>query len=74
MSVSELKAFLDRLNRFSSVRRNKKKYRLQNWKDYNKGLKKRGDITFWINPDTLKQWQYKGKRVHGGHCIYSWNR
>ena len=41
------------------VRRNKRKYRLQNWNDYNKGLKKRGDITLRINPDTLKQWQYK---------------
>ena len=32
------------------------KYRITNWKEYNKALINRGDITLWFSSDTVKQW------------------
>jgi hypothetical protein len=44
----------------------KPKYKVRNWKEYNASLCKRGDITTFIDPEILKEWEYlskkKGKR------------
>lgn len=34
----------------------KKAYRVRNWKQYNKALTERGEITFWINEEVIKKW------------------
>lgn len=46
-------------------------YRVRNWKEYNKALTNRGDLTFWISDSTLKEWDYTGKRRRGGVQLYS---
>lgn len=32
------------------------KYKVKNWSEYNKSLKNRGDITFWLSDDALEHW------------------
>ena len=34
----------------------KSKYRICNWKEYNKSLVNRGNITFWFNEEAVKNW------------------
>lgn len=36
-------------------------YRVRNWSEYNKGLKQRGSLTFWISPEVLSNWEVKEK-------------
>jgi hypothetical protein len=38
------------------LNKEKTKYRVKNWSDYNKSLINRGSITFWFSEDTLKKW------------------
>lgn len=35
--------------------------RIRNWPEYNKGLKQRGSLTFWISPEVLDNWEVKEK-------------
>ncbi|MEL6555605.1 MAG: transposase, partial [Cyanobacteria bacterium J06621_11] len=35
--------------------------RIRNWSEYNKGLKQRGSLTFWISPEVLANWDVKEK-------------
>ncbi|MCB1111323.1 MAG: hypothetical protein H7A37_10340 [Chlamydiales bacterium] len=34
----------------------KTKYRIRNWKQYNRSLINRGTITFWFSNDVIDQW------------------
>ena len=36
-------------------------HRIRNWSEYNKGLKQRGSLTFWISPEVLSNWEVKEK-------------
>ena len=36
-------------------------YRIRNWSEYNKGLKQRGSLTFWISPEALANWEVTKK-------------
>lgn len=49
----------------------KQTYRVRNWKDYNRSLINRGNITFWFSEDFTKNWYYKDKRKRGGIVKYS---
>ena len=49
----------------------KAKYKVTNWSDYNKSLKKRGSLTLWFDMPTLKEWIYEGPRTPGGKVLYS---
>lgn len=49
----------------------KDQYRVTNWKDYNKSLVNRGNITLWISDDLLENWYYKEESTQGGQYIYS---
>lgn len=45
----------------------------KNWKNYNRSLKKRGDITIWLLQDVIDQW-YEQDRVYdwtGTPFLYS---
>jgi hypothetical protein len=44
----------------------KAKYRLRNWSDYNRSLKERGSLTFWISDDLLSNWEEKEKSGERG--------
>ena len=49
----------------------KVKYKVRNWSAYNKGLKSRGDITIWLDKDSIHTWYYSGPQKRGGKIIYS---
>jgi len=49
----------------------KDKYRVTNWSAYNNALKKRGDITLWIEESALESWYYKGPNQQGSQFTYS---
>lgn len=41
-------------------------YRIRNWKEYNRSLKQRGSLTFWISEDLLSNWEEKEKTGERG--------
>ncbi len=49
----------------------KEKYRITNWKSYNKSLVKRGNITLWISEEVIEKWYYEGASQKGGQFEYS---
>ena len=49
----------------------KDKYKVQNWHQYNEGLKQRGAISVWISEEVLENWRYQGKKKKGGQKRYS---
>ena len=49
----------------------KKSYRVRNWGEYNRALKQRGSVTFWINEETASQWKAKKEKLKGRPKIYS---
>ena len=48
-------------------------YRPRNWREYDRALKRRGDITFLFEDNALKRWKqgHSGKRTPGGQIQYS---
>jgi hypothetical protein len=43
----------------------KQKYKVTNWSEYNKALRRRGDITVWLSDEEISQW-LKTDRVYDG--------
>lgn len=48
----------------------KKQYRVRNWREYNKGLKQRGSLTFWFSEEVLSNWLLKEKTGKPGASPY----
>lgn len=48
-------------------------YRVRNWKDYNRSLINRGNLTIWFAEDVIKSWYQKPqeKKKRGHPCLYS---
>ena len=46
-------------------------YRVRNWRQYDAGLKRRGDLTFWLDEATLAKWQAPRRTTPGGQARYS---
>lgn len=55
----------------SPEKKKKGQYRVKNWNEYDRGLKQRGSITFWIDCEATAGWYYPGERRPGGKTIYS---
>ncbi len=51
--------------------KNKTKYRIKNWAEYNQALKQRGSMELWINDDMLDSWQAEDLARPGRQAIYS---
>ena len=51
--------------------KNKKKYKIKNWSDYNESLKQRGTMEVWINDDILDKWAALPSGKPGAQPIYS---
>ncbi len=47
------------------------RYKVNNWSEYNRSLKKRGSITLWLSDDVQEQWYYTSKQGKGGQFTYS---
>ncbi len=49
----------------------KTKYRVRNWREYERGLRDRGDLTIWFSDAAAAKWVPRGKRKRGGQREYS---
>jgi hypothetical protein len=49
----------------------KEKFRVTNWKAYNKALVERGSLTLWIDEEVVEEWYHTGEQKPGGEVIYS---
>ena len=47
------------------------RYRVTNWAAYEAGLRRRGDLTFWVDEAALVSWQAPRRRTPGGQPRYS---
>ena len=62
-------------------RQYKTKYRIRNWREYERGLRSRGDVTIWLSEDAIAAWIPPKNGLRGGQRRYSnlglgeqWNR
>ena len=51
----------------------KTRYKITNWRDYNKALINRGSVTLWLSPEIIKAWCPKKckQKLQGAQFKYS---
>ena len=49
----------------------KARYRVTNWPSYEAGLRRRGDVTFWLDEGAVAGWQAPRRTTPGGQPRYS---
>ena len=49
----------------------KTRYQIQNWPAYEAGLKRRGDLTLWLDESAIASWQAPRRTTPGGQARYS---
>ena len=49
----------------------KTKYRIRNWKEYERGLRNRGDVTVWLSKEAIAAWTPPKNGRRGGQRRYS---
>ena len=49
----------------------KVRYRVRNWREYEAGLQRRGDLTLWLDEAALAAWQAPRRTTPGGQAWYS---
>ena len=47
-------------------RQYKTKYRIRNWREYERGLRSRGDVTIWLSEDPIAAWIPPKNGLRGG--------
>jgi hypothetical protein len=47
------------------------RYRIRNWREYDAGLKRRGDLTLWLDEAAIAGWQAPRRTTPGGQPRYS---
>src|SRR5215208_2636591 len=47
------------------------RYRVRNWPQYEAGLKRRGDLTLWLDEAAIAGWQAPRRTTPGGQARYS---
>ena len=52
-------------------RQYKTKYRIRNWREYERGLRSRGDVTIWLSEDVIAAWIPPKNGLRGGQRRYS---
>ena len=52
-------------------RQYKKKYRIRNWREYERGLRSRGDGTIWLSEDAIAAWVPPKNGLRGGQRRHS---
>ena len=52
-------------------RQYKTKYRIRNWREYERGLRSRGDVTIWLSEDAIAVWIPPKNGLRGGQRRYS---
>ncbi len=51
--------------------RYKTEYRVRNWREYERGLRARGDVTVWFSEDAIANWISRSIGARGGPRLYS---
>ena len=46
-------------------------YRVKNWREYDKALRDRGDITLWISQEAIEAWTPPQTGKRGAQPVYS---
>jgi hypothetical protein len=46
-------------------------YRVKNWREYDKALRDRGDITLWISQDAIDAWTAPQTGTRGAQPVYA---
>jgi hypothetical protein len=46
-------------------------YRVRNWPEYDAGLRRRGDLTLWLDEAAIAGWQAAPRTTPGGQARYS---
>ncbi len=54
-----------------SKKKQKSRYQVKNWREYNASLIERGSLTIWITPEVLEQWNDSRPAQRGGQYQYS---
>ena len=52
-------------------RKYKTKYRIRNWREYERGLRSRGDVTIWLSEEAIAAWTPAKNGLRGGQRRYS---
>ena len=52
-------------------RKYKTKYRVRNWKEYERGLRNRADVTIWLSEQAIAAWRPEKNGLRGGQQRYS---
>ena len=55
-------------------RKRRSHYRVINWSEYNRGLKRRGDVRIWFSDDVIEGWycgKDEGSSARGRPFVYS---
>src|SRR3712207_5412587 len=47
------------------------RYRVRNWREYEAGLQRRGDLTLWLDEAATAGWQAPRRTTPGGQAWYS---
>jgi hypothetical protein len=55
----------------NQLKHTRKRYRVRNWREYEAGLRKRGDLTIWFSEDALRDWHPAVGAKSGGQRHYS---
>ena len=51
--------------------RYKTEYRVRNWREYERGLRGRGDVTIWFSNKAIGRWISRSSGAPGGPRLYS---
>ena len=49
----------------------KTRYRVTNWREYERGLVQRGDMTVWLSPEAIEAWKAKPSGRRGAQPKFS---
>jgi len=52
-------------------RKYKTKYRIRNWREYERGLRSRGEVTIWLSEEAIAAWIPPKNGLRGGQRRYS---
>ncbi len=56
----------------AASKRKKKSYVIENWREYNESLTRRGDVTFWFSEDVVDAWEHENdQKKNGRPFVYS---
>ncbi|MDA1092462.1 MAG: IS5 family transposase [Acidobacteria bacterium] len=48
-----------------------KRYRVRNWREYDRALQRRGDLTLWFSPAAIEGWKARSTGRPGGQRVYT---